>query len=472
MSTLLRRMPKLRPSDGMKLNQVDSSRIEVVFFDLDDTLYQNGYTTEGKVQVALERYAADKFGLSGKELFDMYLEYGTTLKGLLSKGMIHERDIPAYLEAIYDFDKDDVRPIDGLRDLVLRVSKRRFIFTASTFAHAKKCLDALGIADLFEGIIDTAAVGYNTKYTAEAYVEAMKIAQVLQPEQCMLVDDSVKNITAARRFGWNTVLCGEFDSRQRAKPLAGEFFVEHIGQLSEKCPFLFRAFSLNDSAHGTEDGTGVAPEHIAICGGVALNQENPTKRRVIFVVGAEGAGKGEVANELGKTLDVAVLSVSGLLQKTSKDRKSVHRKTVVEHQKSERSIPPALAIELLLAELASLEHSACVVHGFPRDVESLQGWLLHPKLKAQAYVAGAVNVECGEETSVKRLLQRRAGAANVKALKKRVVLSKQATALVVEELRNIPNVDIWTVNSKDENFITASAKAVDLLVEKLPELAL
>jgi hypothetical protein len=38
--------------------------------------------------------------------------------------------------------------------MLLRVSLPRWVFTASVESHAKRCLAALGIDDVFEGIID------------------------------------------------------------------------------------------------------------------------------------------------------------------------------------------------------------------------------------------------------------------------------------------------------------------------------
>ena len=57
---------------------------------------------------------------------------------------------------------------------------KKWVFTASVASHAQRCLEALGIADLFLGIIDVKAVGNITKHSPGAFRRAMEIAGVLR----------------------------------------------------------------------------------------------------------------------------------------------------------------------------------------------------------------------------------------------------------------------------------------------------
>ena len=430
----------------------DTSQIKVVFFDLDDTLYQNGYQTEGKVQVALEKYAEDNLGLNGEELFNLYKEYGTALRGLLAQNLIQEEQVDAYLDAIYDFDLEDVKPEPGLRELIERVSKRRFIFTASTARHTQACLKRLGIADLFEGIIDTREVDFETKYTGKCYRKAMQIANVKLPENCMIIDDSVRNIQAARQAGWNTVLCGQFNSSNQAKELVGEYFVESIMELSEKCPFVFAPYSKRGPfAKSLQGNTSYASLSVLgqqepACCYNGLNEPTPSKRKVIFMVGPQGAGKRAVAEHLLDNSSVDVVSVSNLLDKAKLDPKNIHRKTIIEHQKQMLDVPVAVAIELLRVELMALKQEACLVLGFPRDVGCVEGWFLHPKLESSTYVPGAIYVGCETKAALGRLQNRLKGEP-LRSLEQRIETSQTSARRVYTELKSIPNLRVFEVAS-------------------------
>ena len=52
-------------------------------------------------------------------------------------------------EAVHDIDLSDIAPDPELRALLLRVRAPRWVFTASVASHARRCLERLGVADLF-----------------------------------------------------------------------------------------------------------------------------------------------------------------------------------------------------------------------------------------------------------------------------------------------------------------------------------
>ena len=62
-----------------------------------------------------------------------------------------------------------------------RTKRHRFVFTASTEQHAKRCLDRVGISDLFAIIIDTRLCGLDTKHSEHAFEQAMLVAQAATP---------------------------------------------------------------------------------------------------------------------------------------------------------------------------------------------------------------------------------------------------------------------------------------------------
>ena len=117
------------------------------------------------------------------------------------------------------------------------------MFTASVSHHAQRCLEALGIDDLIEGIIDVKDCQFETKHSVSSFHIAMDKAGIdnLHPEACVFVDDSVTNIKAAREVGWRSVLVG-LKGRDDGKVVStehAEHEVDRIHQLEEVMPELF-----------------------------------------------------------------------------------------------------------------------------------------------------------------------------------------------------------------------------------------
>ncbi len=155
----------------------------------------------------------------------MYKQYGTCLKGLLAEGMISSPDgIDEFLQAVHGI------PLELQRNKALDAmlatmdpSIPKYIFTASVAEHAEWCLQQLGIAQHFPPscIIDCKQCDLETKHSAHAFRAAMAIAGVTNPECCLLLDDNLHNIHAARMQGWRAVLVGT-TGRDCGKPIASE----------------------------------------------------------------------------------------------------------------------------------------------------------------------------------------------------------------------------------------------------------
>lgn len=130
-----------------------------------------------------------------------------------------------------------------LREIIGRMdpSVPRYVFTASMRHHAERCLRALGINDLFDRIVDVRDCNIATKHSTEAFAAAMRIAGVEDPKRCIFLDDSVKNICAAREIGWQSVLVGQV-GRDCGKTISTEHAeqeIERIQELPSVLPELF-----------------------------------------------------------------------------------------------------------------------------------------------------------------------------------------------------------------------------------------
>jgi putative hydrolase of the HAD superfamily len=184
--------------------------IRTIFFDLDDTLYPNSTGLWQAIRMRIGLYMRERLSLPEEEILELrrfYFErYGTTLRGL----QIHNRVDPLdYLAYVHDLPLQDyLSPSPQLRQLLLSLPQQRWVFTNADSAHARRVLNALNLTDCFQGIIDVLATGFICKPEPEAYQKALQIAGETDPASCMLVDDAPRNLLAAQRMGFATVLVG------------------------------------------------------------------------------------------------------------------------------------------------------------------------------------------------------------------------------------------------------------------------
>jgi pyrimidine 5'-nucleotidase len=136
-----------------------------------------------------------------------YVNYGTTLRGLQIHYGVEARD---YLNYVHDLPLDDyLQPDPALREMLLSIPKRRWIFTNSDRPHAERVMTKLGIEDCFEGMVDVYAIEPYPKPQPEAYQLALKFAGVAEPKTCALLDDSTRNLASAKETGFFTILVGQ-----------------------------------------------------------------------------------------------------------------------------------------------------------------------------------------------------------------------------------------------------------------------
>ena len=179
--------------------------------------------------------------------YQLYKQYGTALKGLQAEKLINDSEeaIDDYLRKVHDIPiSTHLKRDSELRQILQKIdpSIPKYIFTASVRHHAERCLDALGISDLFEDIIDVKACNLATKHTKEAFKSAMHVAGVSNPSSCLFFDDSIQNIAMGAHMGWRCVLVGRI-GRDCGSTIhsngAAEHEVDKIHELPSILPELF-----------------------------------------------------------------------------------------------------------------------------------------------------------------------------------------------------------------------------------------
>jgi pyrimidine 5'-nucleotidase len=185
-----------------------------LYFDLDDTLYPAKSGLWDAIRDRMNEYMKKFIDLPMAEIVNLrqgYLEkYGTTLRGLQAH---YDVDVDEYLEFVHDLPLEKyIQPDPALRSLLLSLRQRRWIFTNSDINHAKRVLKILGIADCFNGIIDIRAIEFACKPDKIAYRKALSVANDVDPTQCVIFDDALRNLAPARVMGFYTVLVGKNSS--------------------------------------------------------------------------------------------------------------------------------------------------------------------------------------------------------------------------------------------------------------------
>ncbi|KAK1561864.1 hypothetical protein Q3G72_002054 [Acer saccharum] len=275
---------------------MESSKLDCLLFDLDDTLYPYAAGIQEAVTQNVKDYMVEKLGIEKSKITELgnllYKNYGTTMAGLRAIG--YDFDYDEYHSFVHGrLPYENLKPDPVLRSLLLGLPLRKIIFTNADKVHAVKALSRLGLEDCFEGIIcfetlnpthrntvsdheddsivfvgSTAAATTNTNnnnigtqifdiighfaqtnpesailpktpIVCKPYESAIERALEftnINPQKTLFFEDSVRNIQAGKRVGLHTVLVG---SSHRVK--GADFALESIHNIKEAIPELWEA---------------------------------------------------------------------------------------------------------------------------------------------------------------------------------------------------------------------------------------
>ena len=184
--------------------------ISTILFDLDDTLYPRQAGIMDQIRTLMLSYMQERFNLSPKEadaLRQRYFQtYGTTMRGLQIN---HHIDPDEFLHYVHDIPLDQfLGPNPELDAVLASLPQEKIIFTNASREHAEAVLAVLGIRRHFVQIVDVRDMDYESKPHAVAYRRICELLDV-PPNQCLLVEDNVRNLAPAKALGMTTVLVGD-----------------------------------------------------------------------------------------------------------------------------------------------------------------------------------------------------------------------------------------------------------------------
>lgn len=183
---------------------------KAMFFDLDDTLYPSTTGIWNAIGDRMDHYITDSLGFAPidvkKMRNELFYEYGTTLRGLKTLYDIDER---AFLDFVHDVPLDRFLQKDVvLVDTLSLFPNRKIIFTNASQDHAERVIEILGIDEFFSEIIDILQISPYCKPMPEAYHKALEISGLSNPADCVVIDDSPRNLKTASEMGFFTIQVG------------------------------------------------------------------------------------------------------------------------------------------------------------------------------------------------------------------------------------------------------------------------
>lgn len=175
-------------------------------FDLDNTLYPHATDLFSQIDVRMTTYVETLLKLPRDEARTLqkrfYLEYGTTLKGLME---CHQIDPDDFLQKVHDIDYTWLKPDPALGEAIRALPGRRYIFTNGDRGHAEKAARQLGILDNFDDIFDIVAAGLTPKPEPVTY-DRFLTAFNIDPTKAVMFEDLARNLVVPKNLGMKTVL--------------------------------------------------------------------------------------------------------------------------------------------------------------------------------------------------------------------------------------------------------------------------
>ena len=190
-------------------------------FDLDNTLYSGQTKVFAEVSKNMSAYISKKLNIDlvkAKEIQTKYFyENGTTLSGLMKYENI---DPYEFLDFVHNIDISWLPKDQLLREELLKIKEKKYIFTNGSHSHVKNITKQLGISDLFDGTFTITDADFIPKPSIEPYKKLVKKFD-LNPKKSILIEDIAHNLKNAKHLGMKTVWLENneaFASKDKDKP--------------------------------------------------------------------------------------------------------------------------------------------------------------------------------------------------------------------------------------------------------------
>ncbi|HEX4508516.1 MAG TPA: pyrimidine 5'-nucleotidase [Burkholderiaceae bacterium] len=195
----------------MPTDRSSRSTQRVWLFDLDNTLHDAGAWAFGAMNAAMGRYVCEVLGLDPAEADVLrtryWRRYGSTMLGLVRHHAVRPDE---FLRETHRFPELEQRVTGHRHDLaaIARLRGRKVVLTNAPRAYALRVLRALGAARLFDEVIsieDMRMFGHWRPKPDRRMFRRVAVLLGVHPVHCVLVEDALDNVRAARTIGMQTV---------------------------------------------------------------------------------------------------------------------------------------------------------------------------------------------------------------------------------------------------------------------------
>jgi putative hydrolase of the HAD superfamily len=180
--------------------------IDAWVFDLDNTLYTESSALFDVVGARMTDYVARLTGLDtpqAEALQERYhLNYGATVVGLVRHHGVAARD---FLDYVHDIDLTIIPPNPAVREAILALPGRSYVYTNGAGAYARALLAHLDLADLFTEIVDIERVGLAPKPERGSFERFLALTGI-DTARAAMFEDTPRNLETAKALGFETVL--------------------------------------------------------------------------------------------------------------------------------------------------------------------------------------------------------------------------------------------------------------------------
>jgi len=186
------------------------------------------------------RYMTERLEISQEEAEALrrhyFATYGTTMRGLQLNYDIDPDEYLSYVHdiALHEFLQSNAR----LGAVLAALAQTKIVFTNASREHAERVLALLDIRQHFDRIVDVRDVGYICKPAPSAYQTICDLIEA-SPNECLLVEDNIRNLKPAKALGMVTVLVPD----DGAAPAGAEGVVDYtipaiedIGEVVSRLP--------------------------------------------------------------------------------------------------------------------------------------------------------------------------------------------------------------------------------------------
>jgi len=176
-------------------------------FDLDDTLHDASRHIFPHINRSMTAYLQEHLQLeedAANALRQHYWHrYGATLSGLMRH---HGTDPEHFLWHTHQFPELESMVVRSprLRHVLRALPGKKVVFSNAPQHYAEAVLRLLRLTDLFDELVAVEQTGYRPKPDYFGFRHVMRRHKV-RAAQCVMVEDSLENLQAAKRLGMRTV---------------------------------------------------------------------------------------------------------------------------------------------------------------------------------------------------------------------------------------------------------------------------